>query len=132
MIRLTARELVNGDLEISVERNSKDEFEELALEDADSFDSDAAMYDVFEPLICNSDYSWVFPEDCGDLTSAPMLGILGEESPDAPYPRRFAGRWNGKAQYQTIEKRWGFMDYALTSPQRMLLDTGRCVFTAPR
>ena len=85
---------------------------EIADERGDSFDSDETMYDLFERIVANSELEWIDPADTGDLTSAPMLGITDEN--------------------ERVWKRWAFMDYQITSPQRQLLDTGRCVWEGGR
>jgi hypothetical protein len=102
------------------------------------FDSDRFMHDLFDPMVTNG-FKWL-PEGCtDDLTSAPMLGVLGDEMP-GPDDTQDAigmgllhvGRGHHKGRlrrtYQPVLRRWAFMDYALTSPQRELADTGRCVW----
>ena len=45
------------------------------------FDSDDFLHELLEPLVANDEYAWL-PDGCtGDLTSAPMLGVLGDEIP---------------------------------------------------
>jgi len=63
---------------------------ELNADGSDAFSSDASLYEILEWLTCNSEYEFVGPEETGDLTSAPLLGIRDED---------------GK-----IVRRWGFMD----------------------
>ena len=83
-----------------------------------SFDSDRFMQELFEPMV-TSGFTWV-PEDCtGDLTSAPMLGILGEKMP-GPDDTQDAigmglvhvGRWHHQGRlrqmYQPVLRRWAF------------------------
>ena len=82
--------------------------------------SDKAMYEAFEGLIANSELEWICPEWHGDLTDAPILGILNpnwSEDTDAFEKRAL--------------ERWGFMDYALRSPLEDLRDKGEAVFVAP-
>jgi hypothetical protein len=81
---------------------------ELNADGSDAFSSDDNLHEVFEWLTCNSEYDFVQPEESGDLTSAPLLGV----------------RDKGGA----IVRRWGFMDYQLRSPQDDLADAGRCEF----
>jgi hypothetical protein len=103
-----------------------------------SFDSDAFLHDLLEPLVAN-DLTWL-PEACtDDLTSAPMLGVLGDEMP-GPDDTQDAigmglvhvGRWQHEGRlrqmYQPVLRRWAFMDYAVTSPQRELAETGECAW----
>lgn len=63
-------------------------------------------------LIANSDLEWIRPEECGDLTDAPILGYRDEE-----------GRATGE--------RWGFMDYQVRFFTDDLLEKGVAVFVAP-
>ena len=73
--------------------------------------------------------------------SAPMLGILGESMPGPDDAQDVigmglvhVGRWHHRGRlremYQPVLRRWAFMDYAVTSPQRVLAETGRCVWEA--
>lgn len=99
-----------------------------------SFDSDAFMHDLLEPLV-TSCFTWI-PEGCtDDLTSAPMLGILGDEMPGPDDPQDAIGMglvhvgcWDHRQMYQPVLQRWAFMSYAVTSPQRELAETGECVW----
>lgn len=103
-----------------------------------SFDSDAFMHDLLEPLVTN-DFTWL-PEACtDDLTSAPMVGVLGDEMPGPDDTQDAIGMglvhvgcWAHEGRrhqmYQPVLRRWAFMDYAITSPQRELADMGRCVW----
>lgn len=104
-----------------------------------SFDSDAFMHEFLEPLVTNDEYAWLHEGCTDDLTSAPMVGVLGEEMP-GPDDIEDAlciglvhvGRWhhNGRLRqmYQPVLKRWGYMDYQITSPQRELAETGECAW----
>ncbi len=100
------------------------------------FDSDDLLYNLLENMVTNDSYSWLSEGTTGDMTSAPMLGILGNETPGPPTAEAVCsglyhcGRWEVEGQlremYQPVLQRWAFMDYALTSPQRELAETGRC------
>ncbi len=89
-----------------------DEAERQELRESSSIQQDATMYEFFEPLTCNSELAWVYPDETGDLTDAPMLGLMGE--------------WNG--WHQKIVERWAFMDYQVRSVLEDLRDNGECVF----
>lgn len=103
------------------------------------FDSDAFLHQLFEPLVTDGEFTWL-PEDCtGDLTSAPLLGILGDEMPgpddtaDTPgMGLVHVGCWTHggrlRQMYQPVLKRWAFMPYQVRSPQRDLADDGKCVW----
>lgn len=71
--------------------------------------SDSALHDFFEPLVCNSELDWIRPEETGDLTDAPLLGIRYES--------------------ETKIERWGFQDYCLRSPLIDLRDSGEVIFS---
>lgn len=100
-----------------------------------AFDSDAFMHELFESMTSNDGYVWL-PEGCtDDLTGAPMLGILGSEMP-GPDDLQDAtgmglvhvGRWTHegrlRAMYAPVLKRWAFMSYQVSSPQRELAESG--------
>src|SRR4051812_37859500 len=46
-----------------------------------SFDSDDFLHDLLEPLVANDGYTWLPGRCTDDLTSAPMLAVLGDELP---------------------------------------------------
>lgn len=92
-----------------------------------------------ERLVCNSELEWIPEGSTGDLTSAPMLGILGEESTieqieqmakskPGIYGSRLCGHWEGKDRHQPILERWCFMDYQVRSVLEDLHDKGCAVF----
>lgn len=96
--------------------------------------SNAALYDAFEQLICNSGLEWIAPEVCGDLTDAPILGLFGSCEPrDNPGRDGFvlAGRWDGIVWGAPVVERWAYLGYMVRSPLEDLRDTGRAVFMAP-
>ena len=72
------------------------------------FESDEMLERWFEDHLCNSEFDWIRPEDNGDLTDAPILGVL--DDPD---------------------RRYGFMDYQIKSVLSELLQTGRVIFIGP-
>jgi hypothetical protein len=100
------------------------------------FDSDDFLYDLLLPMFTDDCYSWLPEGVCGDLTSAPMVGILGSETPGPPANEaecsglHNCGWWEINGQvcdiYQPVLHRWAFMNYAITSPQRELAEHGRC------
>jgi hypothetical protein len=103
------------------------------------FDSDAFMHDMLEAMVTNDEYTWL-PEGCtDDLTSAPILGILGDEMPGPDDPQDATGmglvhigRWTHEGQlqqmYQPVLRRWAFMNYQIISPQRELAESGVCTW----
>ena len=101
----------------------------LETEGRNSIQTESALYDCLEPLTCNSELQWINPVDTGDLTSAPMLGILGEEIPFTKEAATIPHVVTCPNLIQPILARWAFMDYALRSPLEDLRDTGNAVFT---
>jgi hypothetical protein len=101
------------------------------------FDSDDFTHDLLTPLVTNDEYAWL-PQGCtDDLTSAPMLGLLGEEMP-GPDDKQdgmglvHVGGWphdgRFRQMYRPVLRRWAFMSYQVTSPQRELAERGECVW----
>ena len=98
---------------------------------------DVSMHDFLEPITCNSELEWLPEGATGDLTSAPMLGILGDDQmrmqgvpPSGPYGIIETG-FNGHADtFQPILERWAFMDYQVRSVLEDLRDRGEAVFVS--
>lgn len=100
-----------------------------------------AECEVMEGLLANSALSWINPEDTGDLTEAPMLGIEGgdeyafhSDPPEGCLWRRYIGRWEDmdgvlRDWWSPIMARWAFMDYQVRSFLDDLLETGEARFT---
>lgn len=92
----------------------------------------ATEADALEHLIGNSELQWIDPSDTGDLTDAPTLGILGEESLEdkpGPYGSIYRGDDGDGSIFAPIIERWAFMDYAVRSFLTDLATTGKAVFT---
>lgn len=81
---------------------------ELNADGSDAFSSDDSLFEIFEWLTANSEYEFLQPEETGDLTAAPLLGVRDEQG--------------------MIVQRWGFMAYEVRSPQDDLANAGRCRF----
>lgn len=103
------------------------------------FNSDDYMHEVLDPLMTSDGFTWLGEGCTDDLTCAPMIGILGDEmsGPDDTADATgmglvHVGRWNHEGRlrqmYRPVLKRWGFMSYAVTSPQRELAETGECTW----
>lgn len=103
----------------------------------DEIQQDATMFAFLEPLVCNSELEWIPEGVTGDLTSAPMLGILGDEMPIETIREQVKSRFgtipcgfDGHFHlYQPILERWAYLAYQLRSPLVDLRDTGNAVFT---
>ncbi len=121
-----------GNMILHVDSEERSLLQTLKDEDPDAFGSDAFMHDWFEGFIGNSEYQWVRPEECGALTSAPMLGIYSEprelREGENPEVLCLAGCWDGKTWVEDVEQAWAFMDYQVISVQEQLLETGQAVF----
>lgn len=99
--------------------------------------------EFLESLLCNSKLEWVDPTETGDLTDAPLLGIMGAEFSESSrdgvvFPSfhgwRQVGRWNcedtGELEnhYQPILERWGYPHYQVRSFLMDLMQTGKTEF----
>jgi hypothetical protein len=111
---------------------------------------DTDEQDALEGLIANSELDWINPVDTGDLTAAPLLGILGavfsESGRDGvAFPSLFGwvhvGRYerrennqeiphNGEIEdhFQPILQRWGYSHYQIRSFLTDLMETGKAEF----
>lgn len=101
-------------------------------ERADMDQEEPTEWEALETLVANSELQWVNPADTGDLTDAPMLGILGEEQRDnsGPFGAVLAGNDGKGAIYCPILERWAFMAYETRSFVSDLSEHGRAVFTS--
>lgn len=122
---------------IEADADKRAELAEWKADNPDAWDSERTLCDAFEDLTCNSDLEWINPGNTGDLTDAPMLGILGEVQPDdsGPFGAVLAGRWEDAAGvsrvwHHPIVARWAYMDYQVRNPLDDLLESGRVVFTS--
>lgn len=114
--------------------------ERAILHRDEDIQSDAAMRDWLEPLTRNSELEWINPDETGDLTSAPMLGILGEDETAshlhkhyyAPefYGWRHSGFNGEEATGQRILERWAYSPYQVRSVLEDLRDNGVAIFIA--
>ena len=77
--------------------------------------SDTMLADVFEHITANSNLEWIRPEETGDLTDAPMLGVCDYHK-------------TRLCQERAVLMRWAFMDYQVRSVLEDLRDKGEVVF----
>jgi hypothetical protein len=75
--------------------------------------SDNALADALEKMLGNSGLQWIDPASTGDLTSAPMLGIV---------------EYDEKSGIANVIERWAFMEYQTRSALQDLYDYGKVVF----
>ena len=121
----------HGRLVIEADAEDRAAMQRMEREIGEEFDSDETMRFFLTPIERALDLDWIDPSVTGDLTDAPMLAVLGDVEPGAGGV--LVGRWPDAAGvvqgwYRPVLKRWAFMDYQITSPQRQLLETGRCVW----
>lgn len=104
----------------------------------DEIHSDRLMCDMLEHITCNSELEWIPEGTTGDLTSAPMLGILGEPEWRDSH-RDNDGTILAGADYrraakcvsvQPVVERWAFMSYQVRSVLQDLRDCGEAVFVS--
>jgi hypothetical protein len=96
-------------LTITVDEDERIGFK-LWLHESSEMSGNQLLCEAFEPLICNSELDWASPEEFGDLTDAPMLGIHDS---------------GGK-----LLERWAYMGYQIRCPVEELAETGKVVFTS--
>jgi len=138
--------LPSGDLRITPDHDTLNAIRALAKDLGQDFGTNSTMFDVFESLTANSDYQWVLPIQCGALTDAPILGITSEPRPLPIWKQEdaepaetggvgniVAGSWadsEGQMRLwvEDVVQAWGFMNYAITSPQQEIVDKGYCEF----
>lgn len=87
-----------------------------------------------ERLIANSELNWLSAVDTGDLTDAPILGILDTEenrqrTQIGPHGAVLCGSDTGGAWYVPVLERWGYEPYQLRSFLEDLLEQGKAQFT---
>lgn len=103
------KEKVSGNkMTLELTKEGKKELEEM-IEDKGSeyIDTDEAEGEFFEHFIANSSWEWINPEEVGDLTDAPMLGI--------------------KDKNDNVIERYAFMNYQVESLLGTLLEKGKVV-----
>jgi hypothetical protein len=77
--------------------------------------------EVCEHLLANSELHWLSAADTGDLTDAPILGILGSFDEEktreqvGPHGAVHIGGDEGGAWYAPILERWGYEPYQVRS-----------------
>jgi len=120
---------------LSVDATEQAVLREIHDDNPDEFDRDHVMHDILENLVTNDSFYWIDAGSTGDLTDAPMLALLGDE--ERGEYAECSGLWHcgcyaGQAIYQPVLYRWAFMDYALSTPQRELMETGRAIWDGGR
>ena len=90
--------------------------------------------DVLEDLIANSELQWLAEGSTGDLTSAPLLGILGEETAtvavnlEHSFGLLVTGHNGTYEMTRPIIARWAYMNYQVRSFLDDLADTGESIW----
>jgi hypothetical protein len=104
-----------------------------------AFESDDFLHELLEPMVTTDEFTWLSEGITDDLTSAPMLGILGDEMPGPDDAQDAIGmalvhvgcrcpERQHRQMYRPVLRRWAFMAYQVTSPQRELAETGECTW----
>jgi len=89
--------------------------------------------EFMEHLIANSELCWLYESDLpGDMTSAPALGLLGEECDELDLPTaRFGELGVARIEHGVrccpIIARWRHMNYALRSFLEELMEKGESI-----
>lgn len=126
-------------LVLRLQEGDKELLQTVHDEDPEAFGSDNTMFDFFEHLIANSELDWVQPEETGDLTSAPLLGIISgqevreedwENYPEPVYGWRYCGGDEKGAIYNPIVNRWGWEPYQVEALLDHLLKHGEATLVA--
>ncbi len=134
---ITFEEQPNGFMRVSVSPELREELRKSKEDSESGFGSDQFEHEVMADAFCNSDYDWIRPEECGDLTDAPMFGLRGSEIPVPTGLDRHQRNklhitgYNSETDFGTFQpviKRWAFMDYALWSFCELFVDKGYADF----
>lgn len=125
--------LENDTLTIIADDSERRDLRLLKATNPDVFDSESFTYEMLEKLFTDDCFMMLPEGTTGDLTSAPMLAILGDEEAHAEaigdcQGMLHIGRWTDGNHYQPVLYRWGFMSYEVTSPQSALIDEGEAVW----
>lgn len=119
-------------LVIECNKAEREELSDRLAEDEEYFKSDECLYSFFESMVIQSELCWINPSDTGDLTEAPMLGILDFENTVREKKGPLGAYDIGMGEYAPILKRWAFVEYETYSPLEMLRATGKCIFISPK
>lgn len=116
-------------LTLTVDDAERTELRDMA---ADVVQSDKALMEFSETLMANSELFWVDAEHTGDLTSAPIIGILGEPVPAEKPIGVLAGRWpddsgSVRTHFMPVVKRWAWVRYEVCALLEQLRDSGFAV-----
>jgi len=71
-----------------------------------------SLEEALETMISNSELDWIAPDECKDLTDAPILGFRDQDG-------------------EATGERWAYMDYQAKDPLEELREKGEIVFVAP-
>ena len=121
------------ELKITIDAKERAELQELHDENPGYLSDRLQEIEFLMPLICNSELQWIYPEDTGDLTSAPMLGIWGEQGikgkTEFPphYGFIYCGSDGENVFVAPIILRWAWMDYQVKALLQELLEKGEAI-----
>jgi len=121
-------------LVILADAQDRADLRELKDEDPDKWGTSQAEIEQLEHMLCNCELGWINPEDTGDLTDAPILGIVAGSDDEiitenkGPHGAIVVGSWDGAMRYAPILERWAYMLYERRTFLEDLLDKGEAVF----
>ena len=119
-------------LVILADAQDREDIREI-LEDHPDRGCDWQEAEALDSLTSNSELQWISPSATGDLTDAPMLGIVGGDNDVSREPSGPHGSIQGGADkegefFYPILERWAFMDYQLRTFLEDLTDKGEAIF----
>ena len=124
--------LPNGYLRLTCSPAVQAELCDLRRDDG-AWGTDNMECEVLEHLLANSELEWIPNGACpGDLTSAPMLGIVRTLHVSDPPVHCFGRVERSNDSYGAVIARWAFMSYALRSFLDDLADDGECTWEGGR
>lgn len=106
--------ITGSNLILTIDIEDRAELYVSRIDNPNYFASNEAMYDIFEWLICNSEYDWISPQEIGALTDAPILGI-----------KIYKDDYSDEVKDILA---WGYEPYMIRSPQDDLADYGKVIF----
>lgn len=115
----------------TLDQEEKNNIKSLRESEEDEVEISNAVEELLSNHFCNCELQWINPADTGDITEAPMLGILGETTTEdkGPYGAVHCGFWDEKARYNPITERWAYMNYQVEDPYLVLAEKGEITFS---
>jgi len=112
---LSVRQLINGDLQISMSEENRQSLQNESDENEYEWPD---LWEVLEPMLCNG-FDWVDPVWIAALTESPIIGIIDGD----PYGDLDNVNWD-------TSKVWWYPNYQIRNPIEDLIDYGELIFSA--